>query len=498
MASEEEAKVASVASRSLIARHRAVTLHELRRLLGDWRQSPGPLHDRLSRRLGQLLADGRVAPGARLPAERRVADELAISRTTVARSYATLREQGLLESRRGAGSVTRLNGSALTGFVEWAGASRLERPGTAMVDLSKAAPGADADVIAVLRATAEQAEMLLGDTGYHPLGLENLRSQIAARYTGRGLPTTSAQVLVTAGAQQAVDLLLRTFVRRREAVIVESPTYPAALDSLRLAGARIVGLDVSTAAWRLGALDDLIEQTGAQFAYLIPDFQNPTGHLMDDADRAALVRICRSRGVMLLIDETLVEVALDPRTSPRPVACHDRADTVLSIGSLSKAVWAGLRVGWIRASAQQIAAVARTRTAADLSGAPFEQLAGALLMADLDSLLERRRGALVAQRDAVIDAATDAGWTTVAPGGGLSSWIRLPHGSASQLADVCYQQGIILTPGPRLSPDGALDRYLRLPYSLPADALTDAVGRVASAWRATDGGAYAPDISPIV
>jgi len=461
---------------------RHITAHALARLLGDWQDGPGPMYARLSRRLGQLLSDGRVAPGVRLPAERRLALELGVSRTTIVRTYAELRRQGMLESRRGAGSVTRLSPRSVDRFSPWAGAARLEGDAPSLIDLTKASPPADERVIDALRDAASQAGALLGHHGYHPLGLQSLRAAVAARYERRGIGTAPEQILITAGAQQAIDLLVRTLIRSRETVVVESPTYPGAMDSLRLAGARMVSLDVSTRPWQLDGLEALLIQTGARMAYLMPDFHSPTGRLMGDEQRAELALLCRKHAVTLVVDETLAEMALEPDAVARPMAAHDPSDAVLSVGSLSKAVWGGLRVGWIRASPRQVAALAATRTAADLGGAPIEQIAATGLLATLDEHLATQRGELLRQRDTVLAAVKRLGWHLEAPRGGLSAWVQLPDASSSLLADVAYRHGVMLIPGPRLSPDGALDRYVRLPYSLPAETIGAALDRLAVAW----------------
>jgi DNA-binding transcriptional MocR family regulator len=467
---------------------RQLTARGLARLLGDWQQGPGPVYAKLSRRLGQVLTDGRVAPGVRLPAERPLAAELGVSRTTIVRTYALLREQRLLESRRGAGSVSRLAPSSIARFTPWVGSTRLEGDALPLIDLTKAAPGADDRVIAALQEATDQVESLRGQDGYFALGLPSLRSAIAARYEARGVPTGPEQIMVTVGAQQAIDLLARTYIRSREAVVVESPTYPGAMDSLRLAGARMVSLDVSTQPWQLDDFESLIVQTGSRLAYLVPDFHNPTGRLLPDGERERLVGLCRKHGVTVIVDESLVEVALDPDPDARPMAAHDASSAVISIGSVSKPAWGGFRVGWIRASPHQIAALAATRTAADLGGPPIEQIAVATLLPELDALCSERRPILQAQRETLLaEVRRQLGWAIESPRGGLSAWAELPEGSSSLLADVAYRHGLLLIPGPRFSPDGTLDRFLRLPYGLPPTLIAAGVERLRYAWEALQG-----------
>lgn len=462
---------------------RPITAFALARLLGDWRAGAGPLYERLARRLAQLLADGRLAVSTRLPAERNLAAQLQISRNTATRAYAWLREHDLLESRQGSGSVTRLAAGRPLPHTLW-GLTPVNPEDRDVIDLTMASCAPLPELDGIMAATLERAPTWLQGHGYQPLGLPALREAVADRYAQRGLPTRPQQIMITAGAQHALDLLARLLVRRGDVALIESPTYPGAVDALRLAGARLTSFDVAHLGWQPERIVELAAQTQAQLAYLIPDFQNPTGRLMSDEQREELMSGLRRHPVTVIADESMSELALDDDAVAAPLRAPDGACSVISVGSLSKPIWGGLRVGWVRGTERLIAALARLRATADRSGSALEQSAAVEIMARIDELTASRRALLRLQRDTVVARLReDLGWEVPTPAGGLSLWARLPAGSSSVLAEVAPRFGLLLAAGPRMSPDGALDGFIRVPYALPLRVLEDAVDRLASAYR---------------
>src|SRR4051812_38356165 len=183
---------------------RGVSGPHLARLLGEWRSS-GPAYASLARALRLLVLDGRLPLRTRLPGERDLAEALGVSRTTATAAYATLRDEGFLASRRGAGSWTRLPADRPAPPLPDAGA-----PGGDVVDFTCAAAAAPEGALhaALAAATAELPRHLPGP-GYDAAGLPVLRAAIAAHLTARGTRTVAEQVLVTAGALQGLTLLLR-------------------------------------------------------------------------------------------------------------------------------------------------------------------------------------------------------------------------------------------------------------------------------------------------
>ncbi|ROP29176.1 GntR family transcriptional regulator [Couchioplanes caeruleus] len=453
------------------------------RLLGQWHSLPGrhrsPDYAALAGAVRGLLADGRLPLGVRLPAERELAEALGVSRTTVTAAYRNLRETGHLTSRRGAGSWTTLpNGHRVASSGLWTPDDDID-----MIDLGVAASAAPVELVPAARAAADDLPRFLGSAGYHPSGLRELREAVAAAYTARGVATSAEQILITSGTQQALDLVLRLSVPAGASVLVESPTYPNALAALAARRARISthGLDATT-GWDGELLLAALRQTRPRLAYVIPEFQNPTGHLMPAALRERLVAAAHATGTELVVDESFVDLPLDGAEMPPPVAVYDRHSRVVSIGGMSKAYWGGLRIGWVRASAPLVQRLAALRVGVDMASPVLEQLVAVHLLAQAETIVAARRRQLAFRRDALIAALREhlPEWRCYVPGGGVTLWAELDGPISSALSRAAEDVGVRLAPGPRFGLDGTLERFVRLPFTLAADDLTEAIRRIAS------------------
>ncbi|MFV2101108.1 PLP-dependent aminotransferase family protein [Micromonospora sp. LOL_024] len=457
---------------------------QLARLLGQWHALPGrrrsPDYAALAGTVRGLLADGRLPLGVRLPAERDLAEALRISRTTVTAAYRELRDSGHLASRRGAGSWTMLPGThrvAPNGL--W-----IPLDDQDMLDLGVAALAAPPELLPAARAAAEDLPRYLGGAGYHPIGIIELREAVAQRYTERGLPTSPDQIMVTNGTQHALDLVLRLALSPGGGVLVESPSYPNALAALAARRARITtyGLAADATGWDADLLLGTLRQVRPRVGYLIPDFQNPTGHLMPAELRERLVTAAHAVGTDLVIDESFVDLPLDGTELPPPTASFDRHSRVVSIGGMSKPFWGGLRIGWIRASAPQVQRLAAARVGVDMSSPVLDQLVAVHLLDVAPAIVAARHRQLAVQRDALLGAlaARLPQWRVIVPRGGVTLWVELDGPISSALARAAEEIGVRLAPGPRFGLDGTLERFLRLPFTLPATDLVEAVGRIAA------------------
>lgn len=459
------------------------------RLVGT--PAPGrPAYRALADALRLAVADGRIAVGTRLPSERELTAALDVSRTTVTRAYAVLRDSGYLTSRRGSGSVATLPaGSSQRGARSLFPAD----VGDDVIDLTCAASRAPAGVVeAYERAVGELPRYLTG-AGYLTLGVPELREVVAERYTARGLPTDPDQVLVTSGAVAGIGVVLRALTGHGDRVVVETPGYPNTIDAARRGGARLVPLALDPDGWDAAECARTVRAAGATAALLIPDFHNPTGALMADADRAVLARALRQAGTVPVIDETIAEVDLDGGPMPLPFGAHDAR--AITVGSSSKSHWGGLRTGWVRAPRTALASLVEARVTSDLGAPVLEQLVLLELMRVAPGLTDARRSDLRASRDALVTAlaAQLPELRFRVPRGGLFLWCELPDGvDATSVAVAAEQEGLLVAAGPRFALTGGLDRWVRLPYVMAPDVMTDAVGRLARAVEAVRAAGSAP------
>ena len=194
--------------------------------------------------------------------------------------------------------------------------------------------------------------------------------------------------------------------------------------------------------------------------------------------------IASSHGCHLIVDETMIDLWLDV---PRPIsmAAFDKAGQVISLGSMGKSFWGGLRMGWIRANRDIIAALSAARAANDMGSPILEQLAATALLRRPDNILDERRNSIREQRDHLLRLVADElpDWRFDRPLGGLSAWAELPHPVSSALAVAAHDLGVRIAPGSRFGTGGAFERFVRLPFALPNSALSEVVERLAQAWR---------------
>ncbi|MFJ6674875.1 PLP-dependent aminotransferase family protein [Actinosynnema sp. NPDC091369] len=447
-----------------------ISVDDLAGRLGRWSAGRGSLYLLLAARLRQLIDEGSLPAGTALPPDRSLAAGLAVGRTTVIAAYDLLREEGRLTRRRGSGTWVSPGGRAPAARVETANPMfvNLLEPPDGVLQFACAGPMAlPARVVEAHRRAVDR--LAVDDLGYHPSGHPALRAALAARYRDRGVPTTRDQVLVTTGAQQALALITRALVRPGDEVLVEAPTYPGALDLFREVGA------VVRAA---GDLAGALARSTPALVYAMPAFRNPTGSSLSPLERARLVRAAGT--VPLVFDEVLAD--LDLAGAPVPAS----EPGAITVGSLSKVVWGGLRVGWVRADAAFVARLARFKAVHDLGSAVLDQLAAVELLADYAAVRSERVAVLRRQHDHLCARlrAELPEWEFTPAEGGQTLWVRLPDADAASYAQVALRHGVAVLPGGSLDPTGGSADRLRVPFTATPPVISTAVAALAAAWRA--------------
>ncbi|AKL37769.1 PLP-dependent aminotransferase family protein [Klebsiella michiganensis] len=448
------------------------------RLLGHWQESTSrtPIWRQLAEALRLLILDGRLALETRLPGERELAAALNISRTTVASALGQLREEGYLYSRQGSGSRIALPERPVE--------AAAKQTDPLSVNLAVAALSAGPEIHQAYSQALKIMPEHLSNTGYDQQGLPLLREAIARRYSERGLPTRSDEVMIVNGALSGFALVLRLFTGPGDRVVVDAPTYPMALSAIQGASCRPVSVALPQQGWDCDGLAATIAQTAPRLAWLMPDFHNPTGRCMDSATRQRVADIAAQTRTTLVADETMVDLWYDAPPPP-PLAAFNPDAPVITIGSAGKSFWGGLRIGWIRASSRTIASLVQARDSLDLGSPLLEQLACCWLLENENRLLPSRRAMLATRRDmcGALMAEYFPHWHFTPPEGGLSFWVELPGMLATLFSVRAESRGIHIGTGTRFGLAGAFDRYLRLPFTLSDDELRSAFTTLQPLWH---------------
>lgn len=474
----------------------AAAAESLGYLLADWSSRPGTLAARLAGALERAIERGEIAPGARLPSERALAASLAVSRTTVVAAYELLRQRGRAESRQGSGTRAIGGSGAHSALAERRGSPETIPATSTLVlrtltedhsgsisFLAAHLPGAGPLLEAAFGRTRRDLAALSEHHGYMPLGLPALRAALARYLSDRGLPTKEEQVLITNGAQQGIALAAGLLVTPGDEVILEDPTYPGAIDLFGAARARFVSVPPAGEPTALEKIAAAVRRPRARLLYLLPTFHNPTGAVLPERARREIARLAEQSGIPVLEDQTLSDVSLGS-SPPPPIASFTRKADVLTIGSLSKQYWGGLRIGWIRGPEGVIHRLARQKAMDDLGSSVLSQLVALRLLEDAEAFAKLRRRQVEERLEAMTRSLTRRlpEWSWKKPAGGLTLWTRMPRGNAAEFAQVAARNGVAVLPGQVCSPSNSFTDHLRLAFVPEPNEIREGVERLARAW----------------
>jgi 2-aminoadipate transaminase len=459
------------------------------------RESDIPLYRQLANQLRTLIRSGSLPPGARLPPVREVAAELSLTRLTVHSAYAELQAQGLTEAVVGRGTFVAVDArTSQAGMV--GGAVPPPTPWLSQGLLAELTPVADAgDLLSLslahpaaetfpVRELGRAVQETIADPmvlGYGPVaGEPTLREQIATLLLDRGIVTPPEHVLISAGAQQGIDLAIRSLTTPGDVVVVEEPTYPGVLEVVAQRGQPVVGVPFDGDGLSIDALTGICQRYHPRLVYTVSTFHNPTGLSLAPGRRRDLLRLAAEHDFLLVEDDTYGFLGLRGDAAI-PLKAHDEEQRVIYITSFSKVVSPSLRLGAIVASPRYLPGLAAAKQGSDLVCSSLLQraLATFLRQGALPPHLERVR-AIYRQREGALDASLRrfvpaCTWTR--PAGGLSFWITLPEGVEE--ADVYREalaQGVTVARGQLFYPHTQGVGHLRLSFgTLTPNQIDDAV-----------------------
>jgi len=465
------------------------------------RAAPTPLAAQIAGFYLRAIQDGRMRVGERLPPIRDVATTCDVTRGTVQDAYRQLAEQGLVAGTVGRGTVV-LGGeqataaagrerplsayaeAALRRSEEMPGAPPLP-PGRALVaNFAELAPdGARFPVDAwraAMDAVLQQRGAELLGYGGATNGLPELRAMLAARAREIDAQLQADDVLVTAGAQQALDLVLRTFCTPGDTVVVTAPSYHQMHGLLRAHGLQVVQVPFTAAGLDLDELARALQRRQVRLVYLMPTFHNPTGRSLDVAQRRALVEVLARTAVPVVEDE--YQSSLRVRGTPLPtLRSLDPRGLTVTVQTVSKELFPALRIGWIAGAPALLRPMAAVKRFMDLETSPLLQAALVEFVGQghLDRYLHDLRAELRRRHDALQQACRrllPAGCTVSDPDGGFVAWLELPQpGHGDRLAELASERGVRVVPGRVFDLHGRPSRGVRLSLTR-ADAAQIAAG----------------------
>jgi len=472
-----------------------------------------PRYDALADDIAAQIQRGVLRAGERLPSVRALSAARGFSQSTVMKAYYLLEDRGLVSTRPRSGYFVNARprpplaapatptqaGAPMQVAVQDLLFEVLEGiKSQSLAPLGSAFPSPRLFPLARLAqrlgASARRLDPWHTVEGLPPGDIE-LRRYIARRYLECGAQAEVGDIVITAGAAEALVLCLHACTRPGDVVAIESPAFYGALHAIETLDRRAVCIPTcANQGMDLNALAVAIRTQGVKAVWCMPNFQNPTGALMPVARKQELVALLARHEIPLIEDDAYAELYFG-RDRPPPAKAFDRHGLVLHCSSFSKSLAPGYRIGWA-AAGRFSEAVRRHKFLFSISTNVIAQAAIAdfVRTGSHELHLRRLRGALQTQRDSLLRAITrhfPAQTCVSRPEGGYFVWVGLPPGSpgAMKLLRLCLADGVSLSPGTLFSPRDEFDSFVRLNFGHPWTPLLEravqTIGRHAQGGSAT-------------
>ncbi|WP_127496720.1 aminotransferase-like domain-containing protein [Paenibacillus glycanilyticus] len=445
-----------------------------------------PLYRQIADYVRAKIESGEWPPGSRIPTERAIAQVFGVNRSTIVQAFAELTADGLIEGKSGSGTIVSAAAAwdnEVPKLPDWEAYVKtgVHRPNQRTIQdinhaefipdiirLGTGEPSPDLYPKAmnrILRQLPPQTDIF----GYpEPRGLYPLREEISKHMAGYGVNVSPDSVLIVSGALQALQLIALGLLKNGSSVLTESPSYLQSLQVFQSAGMSMTGLPLNEGGMDARVLEQYAGSGKGTLLYTIPSFHNPTGTVMSLNRRQDVYQLCVKYKLPIMEDDAYRDLWLD-EPSPPPLKSLDQNGLVLYIGSMSKTLSPGLRIGWVIGPEQVIHRLADVKMQSDYGASTLSQwtvaqfLRQGLYGEHLDHVrkeLRARRTYMLQLLDYYLKGVAE--W--VEPAGGFYIWLRFKRDlSIHALFDATLRDGVLLNPGYLY--DKTDQNHLRLSYS---------------------------------
>ncbi len=444
-----------------------------------------PLYRQIEQQLRQRISNGEWPVGTRLPSQRKLAEQLGVNRSTITQALDELASWGMIEGNKGGGTrvVNNTWNRLAAATIDWdsyveSGAHQPNLPAIRQINEAEYDPS-------IIRTgtgepgpdllPTERVRRILADTsdepflGYEePKGSLRLREQIVQYAAQQGISCSPESILIVSGALQALQLIAVGLLQRPSCIVAETPSYIQSVRVFQSAGIGVHAVQMDEHGIQINHLQQQIAEHHPGLLYTIPTFHNPTGTILSSERRAELLELSSSLSLPLIEDDVYRELWLDEEPPP-PLKSQDRQGNILYLGSLSKMMSPGIRVGWIIAPVPVIDRLADIKMQTDYGSSGLSQYVAARWLADghqeqhqiwVRQQLRTRRARLLAALDQYFGDI--AQWNV--PAGGFYIWLRLPTNvNVHRLFTLALREQILIHPGYMY--DRQASHHIRLSYS---------------------------------
>ncbi|MBH8605429.1 PLP-dependent aminotransferase family protein [Thermoactinomyces sp. CICC 10522] len=470
------------------------------------KSSPVPLYIQIREYIREKIKNGEWPVGSKIPPQRYLAKVWKVNRSTIVAAIADLMAEGLLEGNSGSGTRIINNTWSLmhsTRPPDWnayvdAGIHPPNLPTIQEINRAEFHPhiirlgtgelSPDFFPRDMLKTVLSELPDQIDSLGYEePKGLPLLREQLSKHLKRIGIDASPSSILIVSGALQALQLIALGLLKRGAAILLEKPSYLYSLHVFQSAGMRLSGLPLDQEGVQIKYIPVQKKRQNASLLYTIPSFHNPTGILMSEQRRRDLLRICEQERLPLIEDDVYRDLWLD-EPPPPPLKAIDKNGLVLYLGSMSKTLSPGLRIGWVVGPEPVIERLADIKMQTDYGSSSLSQWVVARWLSSglHEQHLKRVRAELRKRRAAAVEAlhasfSDLAAWTV--PKGGFYIWLHLLSPlPMREVFEKALKKDILLNPGNMYDPGATRNIRLSYAYASP-DQLHEAIVSLAGIIR---------------